>query len=106
MTSRKGRGSRKHADLPSEKRKPVKHPKPQPGPKPPGGSAVIARGSFEHVVIIVKENHTFDSYFGSFPGIEGDSTLAHASDPPTGTFSNNHAAWLARATKAVRQQYQ
>jgi phospholipase C len=27
-----------------------------------------------HVVIIVKENHTFDNYFGSFPGAEG--TLA------------------------------
>jgi phospholipase C len=22
----------------------------------------------EHVVIIVKENHTFDNYFGTFPG--------------------------------------
>jgi hypothetical protein len=56
-------------------------------------------------VIILKENHTFDCYFGTFPGAEGDSSLAHASDPPTGTFSNNHAAWLARATKAVRKQY-
>jgi len=27
-----------------------------------------------HVVVIVKENHTFDNYFGSFPGAEG--TLA------------------------------
>ena len=25
----------------------------------------------KHVVIIVKENHTFDNYFGSFPGAEG-----------------------------------
>ena len=25
----------------------------------------------EHVVIIVKENHTFDNYFGTFPGATG-----------------------------------
>ena len=27
----------------------------------------------EHVVIIVKENHTFDNYFGGFPGANGKS---------------------------------
>ena len=25
----------------------------------------------EHVVIIVKENHSFDNYFGTFPGANG-----------------------------------
>ncbi|HEY2510785.1 MAG TPA: alkaline phosphatase family protein [Polyangiaceae bacterium] len=28
----------------------------------------------KHVIVIVKENHTFDNYFGSFPGAEGTST--------------------------------
>ena len=28
----------------------------------------------EHVIVIVKENHTFDNYFGTFPGAEGTST--------------------------------
>ncbi|MGO8998706.1 MAG: phospholipase C [Polyangiaceae bacterium] len=28
----------------------------------------------KHVVVIVKENHTFDNYFGSFPGALGTST--------------------------------
>ncbi len=28
----------------------------------------------DHVIIIVKENHTFDNYFGSFPGAEGTTT--------------------------------
>jgi phospholipase C len=28
----------------------------------------------DHIVIIVKENHTFDNYFGSFPGAEGTQT--------------------------------
>jgi phospholipase C len=44
-----------------------------------GGSAGAGGGSggggasrpIEHVVVIVKENHTFDNYFGSFPGAEG-----------------------------------
>lgn len=27
----------------------------------------------EHIIVIVKENHTFDNYFGSFPGAEGIS---------------------------------
>src|SRR5262249_50204139 len=39
----------------------------------------------DHVVVIVKENHTFDNYFGSFPGAEGTS-VAHTStgDVPVG----------------------
>lgn len=28
----------------------------------------------QHVIVIIKENHTFDNYFGSFPGAEGTST--------------------------------
>lgn len=28
----------------------------------------------EHVVIILKENHTFDNYFGTFPGADGTTT--------------------------------
>jgi phospholipase C len=27
----------------------------------------------KHVVVVVKENHTFDNYFGSFPGADGTS---------------------------------
>lgn len=59
----------------------------------------------EHIVIIVKENHTFDNYFGTFPGANGDATLAHAPDPPPSDPPHDHAAWLRRATGAVRQQY-
>jgi phospholipase C len=28
----------------------------------------------EHVIVIVKENHTFDNYFGSFPGADGHAS--------------------------------
>ena len=30
----------------------------------------------DHVIVIVKENHTFDNYFGSFPGADGSTTCA------------------------------
>ena len=35
----------------------------------------------EHVVIIVKENHTFDNYFGTLPGADGQQ-LGPAPNPP------------------------
>jgi phospholipase C len=59
----------------------------------------------QHVVIIVKENHTFDNYFGTFAGANGDPTLAPAPDPPPSDPPHDHAAWLNRAHGAVRQQY-
>jgi phospholipase C len=30
-----------------------------------------AASPIKHVVIIVRENHTFDNYFGTFPGVNG-----------------------------------
>ncbi len=58
----------------------------------------------QHVVIIVKENHTFDNYFGTFPGANGVA-LAHAPDPIAHDPRHDHAAWLRRASGAVRLQY-
>jgi phospholipase C len=29
----------------------------------------------DHVVIIIKENHTYDNYFGTFPNSAGDNQL-------------------------------
>jgi phospholipase C len=57
------------------------------------------------VVIIVKENHAFDNYFGKFPNADGDATLAAAPDPPASDHPHDHQTWLNRATKAVQQQY-
>ncbi len=59
----------------------------------------------QHVVIITKENHTFDNYFGTFPGANG-AVLPHAADPLVGS-GNNHQAWLNRNQKpgAVKLQY-
>src|SRR6266436_8887106 len=59
----------------------------------------------DRVVIIVKENHSFDNYFGTFPGTNG-AKLAAAQDPPAGGDPpHNHAAWLERATHAAKEQY-
>ena len=41
----------------------------------------------KHVIIVVKENHTFDNYFGSFPGAAGISQCA----TPQGTGPCPHA---------------
>jgi phospholipase C len=59
----------------------------------------------ERVVIVVKENHGFDTYFGRFPGADGDPGMAAASSPPARDPSHTHSAWLKRATDAVREQY-
>jgi phospholipase C len=60
----------------------------------------------DHVVIIVKENHTYDNYFGKFPGSEGDSQLAPAQNPPPDDPDHRHEAWMVRDQDQVhRVQY-
>ena len=57
------------------------------------------------MVIIVKENHAFDNYFGRFPGADGDASLPLATDPPSSDHPHDHASWLKRATGAAKEQY-
>ena len=40
-----------------------------------------ATSPIHHVIIFVKENHTFDNYFGSFPGAEGTATAVTSNGP-------------------------
>ena len=58
----------------------------------------------KHVVILFKENHAFDNYFGTFPGANG-ATMAHSPNPPPHDPNHTHKGWLNRATGAVRQQF-
>lgn len=51
----------------------------------------------EYVVIIVKENHTFDNYFGTFPSAEGVK-LTPASNPPPNDPHHDHETWMRRAS--------
>jgi phospholipase C len=54
----------------------------------------------EHVIIIVKENHTFDNYFGRFPGADG-ARLGAAKNPPPGDPDHKHQTWMKRATDTI-----
>jgi phospholipase C len=68
--------------------------------KPDGGLGF----PIKHVIVIVKENHTFDNYFGTFPGAEGTTTYqrsdgttdscGHAPDNTLRDMDHSHAAAL------------
>jgi phospholipase C len=51
----------------------------------------------QHVVLIIKENHTFDSMFGTLAGVNG-FTDAQAALAPT-DMNHEHSAWMTRGTK-------
>ena len=62
------------------------------------------RRPIEHVVLIIKENHCFDNYFGAFTGANG-ITMPRAQNPPTQDPNHRHDAWLTRKATAVREQF-
>jgi phospholipase C len=66
-----------------------------PGIKPAKPKAIAQPGDItkiQHIIFILKENRTFDTYFGTYPGADGATTavistgqtirLAHTPDPP------------------------
>ncbi len=63
-----------------------------------------SRSPIEHVVLVIKENHCFDNYFGTFPGANGVN-LERSPNPPVHDPDHRHGAWLTRETTAVRQQF-
>jgi phospholipase C len=65
---------------------------------------MAGKSLIEHVVLIVKENHTFDNYFGTFPGANG-AQMPHSPNPPTHDPDHRHGAWLTRQQTAVRLQF-
>jgi phospholipase C len=64
-----------------------------------------AASPIKTVVIIIKENHGYDNYFGTFPGGNGDATLPQAPNPPTSDPNHTHEAWLKRRTDATKLGY-
>ena len=64
----------------------------------------LGSGKIDHVVIIFKENHTFDNYFGTFPGTNG-MNMPRSPNPPPRDPDHRHSAWLTRQTTSVRQQF-
>ncbi len=55
----------------------------------------------EHVVLIVKENHCFDNYFGTFPGADG-MVMPRSPNPPTQDPNHRHDACLVLSPYAKR----
>ncbi|HYM95945.1 MAG TPA: alkaline phosphatase family protein [Candidatus Sulfotelmatobacter sp.] len=66
---------------------------------------MAAARPIDHVVIIVKENHGFDNYFGRFAGANG-APLPASPNPPPRDPDHRHAAWLTRDTTAPRVAFQ
>src|SRR2546423_597955 len=54
---------------------------------PAGGAKAQLAGihKIRHVVVIMQENRSFDSYFGTFPGADGPPAGSCVPDPHTGT---------------------
>ena len=65
----------------------------------------LIKTPIKHIVIVFKENHGFDNYFGTFPGTNGKANLPHLPDPPLNDPQHTHEAWLKRSTNAVKGQY-
>ena len=65
---------------------------------------MAAPSPIKHVVIIVKENHGYDNYFGTFPGGNGVS-MPRSPNPPPSDPDHRHAAWLNRDKKAPRVEF-
>jgi phospholipase C len=66
---------------------------PSAAPAPAGTPAGTLTGSaaVDHVVVIVEQNHTFDSYFGNMPGVNG---LQNARPPLLADGSGERAEFL------------
>jgi len=60
-----------------------------PGPPPPaaadGAAADDLSQRIDHIIVVVEENHTFDSYFADYPGANGTYAVdSFPIDPTTG----------------------
>src|SRR5256885_8089575 len=55
---------------------------------PHAGAAIAGIHKIQHVIVIVQENRSFDSYFGTFPGADG---IPMANGEPTACVPNPKA---------------
>jgi len=75
-------------------------------PAPAAQPKTAARFPIDHIIVIVKENHTFDNYFGQFPGADGAKQVTIkgvTQDPPRAkdrppndidhSYAGAHRAW-------------
>src|SRR5262245_21707263 len=55
-----------------------------PLPAGPAPGATVAATKIKHVVVIMQENRSFDSYFGTYPGADGLPAGVCVPDPAGG----------------------
>jgi phospholipase C len=62
-----------------------KHTSSSQGPTPSASAITPGSNPIQHVIFLVKENHSFDNYFGKYPGADG------ATEGPTLQCANGYA---------------
>ena len=58
----------------------------------------------QHVIVIMQENRSFDSYFGTFPGADGIPQAARACPTRSTAAASSRTSITPTATPAVRTQ--
>ncbi len=68
---------------------------PPPSPPPPLLPIVDARTPIQHFVVLMMENHGFDNFFGTYPGVDGIPANVSLPDGQGGTVSPHwiNATW-------------
>jgi len=79
-------------------------------PRPESSVDVAGTTPIRHVFVIMKENHAFDNYFGTFPGADGIPPNVALSDGRGGSISPHHltTSWtpdLPHSREAMLQSY-
>src|SRR5437879_2956527 len=90
-TSHNGTGEGSPGAIPSNL-EPAEVVSPSPIPGSSDQTVALARTKIKHIVFVIKENRTFDTMFGRFPGADGATE---------GTTCNGRTIPLRRATDRV-----
>ena len=83
---------------------PTKSPAVAPPTASTSGAALVAGGAasrIKHVFVIVQEGHTFDNYFGTYPGVNG---ISPGTDGIT-RITTHHAVPLEAGVSAARSAF-
>jgi len=86
----------------------------RPGSPPPAMADAASTSDLsqriDHIIVVVEENHTFDSYFGTYPGANGWSRAdSYPRDPTTGTpmkpvpYSESIRDWVVASAKEGKE---
>jgi phospholipase C len=80
----------------------------------PGGGSNETKTPIQHLIVLMQENHTFDNYFGTYPGVDGlpaDTSMpVDPNNPAAGTvqpwhIGNSTITDLSHTAPTFRGQY-